>query len=801
MLAKRRGFTAAALATLALGIGINTAMFTIVDTVVFRPMPYRDPSRLVKISSNASGIATDDVALLDFLDIRAQNTVFEGVAADDGTDFTVEYAGVRRTAAAALVTSDWLSTLGVVPALGRGFLQHESEPGGDDVAILTHAYWQRRFGADRTIVGKTVLLDKRPVTIVGVLPPNVLRYGADLLRPLVAAEYPSARTHADLDVIARLRPGVDLARARADVATIGRRLQLEYPSTNKDRGFSVIPLEKYYASIDGKAARGLLLMLGAVMLVLLIACVNVTNLMLARAIARYRECVLRIALGATRGRLVRQLLAENLLLFVAGGALGAFVARWLVDVVVALGVREGYVPERMAIALDARALSLSLLASIAIGVAFGLAVAVRASRVDVSDGLKESSYHAVGGCRRGRLRRTLIVAELALSLVLLIGFSLIARSFVRIQSTAAGIDVENLLETAADGGRQFPAAVTFWKRALDAARSMPGVQLTAVTSRPPVHGGRDQRFEIEGRLASVEAELPRAGDILISADYFRTLGIQVVKGRAFTDTDDHSAPPAVVISQTLANRYFANENPLGRRVAVRDRASMLCCSTSGPVEGVWREIVGVVGDVRQGNLDEEPAATLYRPYTQIVEHDMYLMIRAQAPAAVPGLIADLGSRLQAATGAPWSEVHTMGDVIRASESLRLRRFVLILLGSFAALAVLLAAIGLYGVVAYSVAERRGELAVRMALGATAGAIVAQVLRESLRLALTSLLIGTVAAYSLARLAASLLFGVAAMDALSYVSVSLFLVAMTLLASYLPARRAAQSNPLRALHDS
>ncbi|HEY7498698.1 MAG TPA: ABC transporter permease [Vicinamibacterales bacterium] len=805
MLAKRRGFTAAALATLALGIGINTAVFTIVDAVILRPPPYRDPSRLVKICGNPAAIATDDVALLDYLALRDGNTVFESMAADDGSDFAFEYAGATRRANVAIVTANWLSTLGVTPMLGRGFTHEESLPGRSDVTLVTYAAWKRLFGSDPGIVGKTIVSDGRPLAIVGILPPNVLRYDADFLRPLVEAEYPADRRHTDLDVFARLRPGVAPAQAQAEIAAIGRRLQLEYPSATSyrfgsdlQRGFSVIPLEKYYASISPSSARGLLLMLGAVTLVLLTACINVANLVLARAVVRYRECVVRVALGATRGRLVRQLLTENLLLFAAGGALGALAARWLVDIVLALAVREGYVPERMAVAVDGRVLLASLATSLAIGTAFGWIVAMRASRIDVNDGLRESSSQSPSGPSRGRLRRALIVAELTASLVLLVGFSLIARSFVRIQANGAGIDVEHLVQTGGEGGRSFPSAVLFWRNALDAARSVPGIQLAAVTSRPPVNDARDQYLRIDGR-PSAPADAARAGDIFVSPDYFAAMGIPLLKGRVFTDRDDGSAPPVVVVSQTFARRYFGDEEPLGRRIAITEDDSMLCCSSAGSVVGVWREIVGVVGDIRQGNLDDPLAATMYRPYTQIIEHDMFLIARADPRVQLSSVVADLGARLRA-TGAPWWDVQTTRDAIGASGSLRQRRFILILLGSFAALAVLLAALGLYGVVAYSVAERKREIGVRIALGAAPRTIVGEVLRESLRLSIVSVGIGVVAAYFLTRLVATLLFGITATDAVSYVGVCVFVVALTLVASYLPARRAGLTDPLRALNE-
>ena len=797
LLLRHRGFTIGAVATLALGIGISTAVLTIVDTVVIRPLPYGDHSRLVKICGNAAAIATDDMALLDFMDIREQNTVFEAMAADDGGGYEVEHAGVRQRAAGAIVTHDWLTTLRVRPQLGRGFTAEETEPGRDAVVLLTHSYWRRRFGADPRILGTQVRIDGRPNTIVGVLPPNVFRYGADFLKPLVPAQYKADRAYVNLDVFARLRPGVTVAQAATELSTIASRLQLAYPATNRNRGFSVIPLERYYADLDPSAVRGLVLVLGAVALLLLIACANVGNLVLARMLARYRECVVRVALGATRARIMRQLIVENVLLFAVGGTCGAVVAHWLLGALVAVAVREGYVSSRMAVSVDGRILAISLLSTLAIGAVVGTAVAASASRVNVTDGLRESTYTSSGGRTRTRVRRGFIVCELAVSLLLLIGFSLVARSFVRLQSNAIGFESAALIETSGEGGRSLPAAVSFWRTAMEQASSVPGVRMAEITSRPPLRGSRQRLFVIDGAAEPSGAHRPAVADISISAGYFRMMGIPLLSGRAFDDRDDAAAAPVVIVSQALARRYFPGVDPIGRRLMIEERDPLDCCATAGPVAGVWREIVGVVGDVRQGRLEEELSVTIYRPFTQIAEHDMYLMVRADPRAPLPGVMSALRSRLPP-SGDLWSEPRLTRDAIGGSESLRRRRFMLILLGSFAALAVLLAAVGLYGVVAASIAERRREISVRVALGATPRAITAQVLVETLRLWLVSLPIGAGAAYLLSRFLQSLLYGISPADVLACVGVAVFLVGITLAASWLPARRAARADPLESL---
>ena len=801
MATRNRGFAAAAILTLALGIGAATVTFTVVDAIVFRPLPYADADRLVKIWRSTSAEPVDNMSLPDFDDISARTSLFEQVAGDDGMGYRIEDSSAFHFASGAMVTERWLSTLGVRPVLGRGFLPEEFQSGRDDVLILTDAYWRRRVGADGNVVGHSLTVDGRRATIVGVLPPNVLRYASDFLKPLVPAVYPSGRDDRSLDVFARLRRGTGVAAAQAELDVLGREIEAASPAPNVNHRFRVVPLDKYYASIDPSAGRGLLLMLGAVGLVLLIACVNVANLLLARNATRTRECVIRAALGASRARLARQLLIENLLLFVAGGGLGCFIAWWTLDFVVALAVAGGYVPERIAVTLDARILAFSLVLSLATGLVFGLAPAWQASKVHLNDGLKDSSQTVRGGPRGRRTRGTLIVAELTLSVVLLVGVGLVTRSLLGLYGNTDGFVPDRLLETGSDAGREFEPAIRRWHSALERARAVPGVEWAAVSSRPPVHGGRRQAFAVDGRPAAAPDHEPRAGDILISADYFSTMGIRVIRGRPFTEQDSGGSPPVVIISETLARQVFAGEDPIGRRIRLDERSPMACCAAARPVENVWREIVGIAGDIRQANLDEPPAATIYRPYTQIVEHDMFLMVRTRSDRDVGRVAALLPGELRKADPAmDWWEVRPMREVIAESGAIRGRRFVVRLLGGFAALAVLLAGVGLYGVMAYFVIERRREIAVRVALGATRRIVLEQVLGEAVRLLAIGLLTGVIAAQFLSRLLSSLLFGVGAADVPTHLVVFGVLSAVTLLASYLPARRAAGIDPIGALRE-
>jgi putative ABC transport system permease protein len=453
----------------------------------------------------------------------------------------------------------------------------------------------------------------------------------------------------------------------------------------------------------------------------------------------------------------------------------------------------------MTVAVDTRIVAITVLVSVITGIVFGLIPALHASNVNLSDGLRASTLSASGDPGRRRATRLLIVLELAVSIVLLVGSGLMVRSFSRLQATSAGIDPANLLETSSEGGRSFPEALAFWRSALDRVRQDPDVAFAAVSSRPPVHGARQQRFAVEGRSAAVDGRPSEAGDILVSEDYFKTMGIPVLQGRAFSKTDSAASTPVVIISQSLARRYFPNDDPLGKRLSLAEHLPMSCCTTGGPVENVWREIVGVAADVRQANLDDQPAVTLYRPYSQIVEHDMYLLVRTRSSSDLARLAANLRSQLLAVdTSREWADVRPMRDVINESESIRLRRFVLILLGTFALLALILAAVGTYGVMAYSVADRTREIGIRVALGATRSGVLTGVLSESLKLTMAGLVIGTCAAQLLTRFVASMLFGVSATDPVTHVAVLLLLTGVALLASYLPARRATRIDPLVAL---
>ena len=801
MLRKNASFTAMAVATLALGIGATTAVFSIVDSVVFRPLPYADPDRLVRIcgASSRDPQCVDDVSRQELESVRRADGLFEAVAADDGMGVTVVAAdGSREALGVGLVTTNWLSTLGVRPLAGRAFQADEGLPGRDRVLILTYDYWTRRFGASPQAIGSTMTFDGIAHTIVGVVPPNVLRHDADVLKPLALQAY----TERSLDLVGRLKPGVSLAQTDAVVDVIGRQDARDSSGERGTRRLAAVRLGKSYAEVTKRATDGLIMILGAVALVLLIACANVANLLLARVAVRRRESVVRAALGASRGRLVRQALVETTLLFAIGGAGGMVLARILVDSLRALAISGGYMPERMAVSLDARILSVTMGLSLLTGVAFGLIPAIQSSRVDVNAGLRASGLTVTGDRRRGRARKLLIVSEVALSVVLLAGFGLLIRSFARVYATGGGFDPTNVVVTAADGSRSFGEAMVFWRASLERARALPGVVSAALTSRPPANNVRAKHFHIAGAPPVPDAEAPYADDILVSDGYFETLRIPLLKGRTFTAADNESSPPVVIISQSVARRYFGAADPLGRSIRIIERLPMTCCATPGPVDGVSRRIVGVVGDVRQVDYEGAPSPSMYRPYAQIVEHDMYLVARADSRGHAAQLTRDLRAHLLEVDPArDWTAAVPFQQMIWQTDSIRLRRFVLTLLGTFAALALILAAVGIYGVASGIVSERTREIGVRIALGATRPTVFRQIAGEMGTLAGAGAIAGTAAALALTRVIAAMLFGITATDAVTYLGVISVLGTVVMVASWIPAHKATRIDPLVALrHD-
>ena len=805
-LLKKPGFTSIAIVTLALGIGANTAIFSVVNAVLLRPLPYKDSDRLVMVweADQNKGVNQVQVSAPNYADWRDQNEVFEQMAAS----FARPDTGVNLTdgtnpewVQAAVTTGSLFTVLGIQPALGRAFLPEEEKAGNNRVAILSDSLWRRRFNGDGSIVGKTITVDARSYTVVGILPkgfefptPRSVAAAAQPKGPVelyIPAVLGKHRGGHNYRVIARLKPGVSLPQAQAQMNTIAARLQQQYPEHQAGMGTSVVSLSE---QVVGKVRMALLIMLGAVGFVLLIACANVANLLLARTAERDREFAIRAALGASRSRIVRQLLGENLLLALVGGALGVLLAFWGVEALVALSPFD--FPRLHETHVDARVLGFSFMLSIATGFVFGLAPALRLSSPNLNNSLKEGGRSASEGIRHRRVRGFLIISEIALSLVLLVGAGLLIRSFIRLQETSLGFDPARVLtvQLSLPGARygERAQAAPFYEQLLQRALSLPGVQSVGLTNYLPLSGSDSgTSFNIEGRPPLPRGEFLEAAPRWISSEYFRAMGITIRRGRALSEQDIASERHVALINETMARRFWPGEDPIGKRITMES-----------PEKPAWHEIVGIVADVRHTSLDTESEPEMYYPYLFPSEADsspwtsMYLVVRANRND-LPGLAAALRREVLAVDkDQPVYNVASMTQLMSASVSQR--RFNMQLVGFFAAVALALAAVGLYGVMSYAVTQRTHEIGIRMALGARRQDVMKLVVRNGMTLALVGVALGLTGAFGLTRLMGSLLFGVTATDALTFVTVPLCLITVALVACYIPARRATKVDPLVAL---
>jgi putative ABC transport system permease protein len=787
-LLKRPGFTLIALITLALGIGANTAIFSVVNGVLWRPLPYPAPQQLVMLWTNHQARGGPDrewFAPPELEDWRAQNTVFSHLSALNDWGPTLTGRNEPEPLAGAAVSHDMFEMLGVQPAKGRSFRPEEDQVGAPNVVMLSHDLWQRRFGSDEQIVGKTISLNEENYTVIGVMPARFsfpVINNAQLWRTLRPTINPSCqRGCIVLRAIARLKPESSFEQARADISTIAARLAAQYPESNSKVGATLVPLHE---QLVGSIKRPLLVLLGAVAFVLLIACANVGNLMLSRAATREREIALRAALGASRGRVVRQLLTESTLLACGGGALGLLLAFWLLRLLVSLSPQGA--PRFDEIGIDFSVLGFTFLVAVFTGILFGLVPALQVSKLDLNNSLKDTGKGIPGGSKGRRLRGALVVAEMALALILLIGSGLLIKSFVLLQRVNPGFNPNNLITLRLFLNKtNYPTPahiLNFYAQLLDRMRAVPGTQSVAAISTLPLSGNNtDTSFLIEGRPSPPPNQKPVAWFNLVTRDYFRTMEMKLIKGRLFTDRDDEKSPLVVIISETMAKRYWPNEDPLGKRIG------------NGPDR--WREIVGVVNDVKHFGLDADTPATMYFPEAQVPARALTLVVRTSGdPSAIaPALRAQVwaGDRNLAI-----ANLTTMNDLV--STSITQQKFILWLLGCFAALALILATIGIYGVMSYAVTQRTHEIGIRMALGARVGDVIKLVVRNGLALTLIGVAIGLALAFALTRLMTSLLFGVTPTDGLTFSLVSLALVTVALVACFLPARRASKVDPLVAL---
>ncbi|HEV8337432.1 MAG TPA: ABC transporter permease [Candidatus Polarisedimenticolia bacterium] len=780
VLGKSPGFALMIVLTLALGIGANTALFSILNGVLLRPLPYPHPDRLVMIWddwSKRGGPEREWTNPATFYDWRDQGKSFESMAALNEWTPTLTGEGEPERLTGAVVTRGMLATLGVAPALGRDFLPAEDVPDAARAVLLSHGLWQRRFGGSPGILGAGLTLNGIPCTVIGVMPAG-FRFpvvpGAELWSPMQAAR--TGRGNAVIRIVGRLKPGVTLERAQSEMSVVARRLADQYPDTNTGIGARIVPLRENFAR---EARRPLLVLLAAVGFVLLIACANVANLLLSKATGRHREMAIRRALGASRGRIVRQLLTENLVLGVLGGIAGLALSMWGVDL-----LRSGLPADLGAyfdVAPDLRVLGFTLLLSLGTSLVFGLAPALQASRPALAASMREGSLAA--GETRSRARNTLVVAEVALSLMLLVGAGLLLKSFHSLLSTDAGLKPEGLLSLSLSlpdaKYPENPQVEAFFAGLLERMAAVPGIAGAAAISNLPFGGDNtDTSFRIEGRPEPAPGHRPSAWFSSITPDYLRVAGVKLLRGRGFDSRDTAQAPLVILINESMARQYWPNENPLGKRIG----------------RTVWREVVGVVGNVRTFSLERDEPPTMYFPFAQVPSGRASILarLRGDVPAAAPALRAAVREADPdlAVTIAPMERV--------LSDTLAPRRWTLLLLASFAALAVVLAAVGIYGVMSYAVTRRTQEIGIRMALGARQPQILQLVLRQGLRLAAAGTALGLGLALALTRWMESLLYQVSATDPVTFAGIAALMLSVAAAACYLPARRASRVDPMIAL---
>ncbi|HWS90077.1 MAG TPA: ABC transporter permease [Pyrinomonadaceae bacterium] len=794
-LMKNRGFTLVAVLTLAVGIGANTAIFSVVEAVLLRPLPYDNADRVVMLweHNRVRNRPRNVVNPGNLMDWRDQSGSFEEVAAFVDQRYNLTGAGEPEEVAGQAATPNLFKLLGARPALGRTLLAGDEAEGGENVAVISHGLWQRRFGGSPDVLGRTLSLGGNPVTVVGVMPPDFRWFvkensltgkPAELWVPMALTEQQrTERRGRYLSAVALLKPGVTVEQAQSELDTVTARLEAQY-EIDKGWGGSVVPLREQLA---GEIRPALLVLLGAVACVLLIACVNVANLQMARAAGRRKEIALRAALGAGRLRLIRQLLTESLLLAAAGGALGLLLAHWCVEALVALG------PQNLLGAGQAGVNPMVLLFTLGVtlltGLAFGVVPAVETSRLNLSESLKESSRGDVGAGRAGRVRAVLVVAETGLALVLLVGAGLMVRSFQRLQAVDPGFDPSNLLTMRLMLPQtKYPEdarKVEFFRRVTEQLRALPGVSsASAVSALPFADIGSATSFTVEGRPALPPGQ--RQGTDVRVADehYFRTMNIPVISGRTFTEQEAVENRRVAVVNEAMVRKYFPGEDPLGKRVLVN--------MGTNPVP---TEIVGVVGDARYDKLDGELRPMVYWTPPQLAYSSMWLVVRtAGDPAALgPAAVREIQAvdREQ-----PVADVRTMEGWL--AESTARARFGTLLLGAFACTALLLAAVGLYGVLSYSVTQRRNEIGIRMALGAQARDVLKLMVGQGMRLVLVGVVLGLAGALALTRVMSGLLYDVAATDPPTFAANALLLMAVSLAACYIPARRATRVDPATAL---
>ena len=797
-LLKHPGFTAIAVITLALGIGANTAIFSVINAVLLRPLPYAEADRLMVPWGRKGDMQHRTiVSYPDFADWRAQTKTLEHVAAYNASGILLREgdAAEPELITGANVSADLFPLLRVTPVLGRPFTRVEDQANAPGVIVLGYSLWQRRFHADSQIIGKQIKIGSTSATVVGVMPEG-FRFPAqatktEFLRPLATAigERTQRRSSYSLPIVARLKPGATVEAAESEMRTIGAQLEQPNPDEGFRLGTRFIPLHE---AVTWGSRTPLLVLLGAVGFVLLIACANVANLLLARAAARHKEMAIRAALGAGRLRVVRQLLTESLVLALFGGGLGLLVAQWGVRLLLATSPFD--IPRLKEVGLDTKVLAFTAAISVLTGLIFGLAPALQASRADLQDALKEGGRNAAGGAVRNRVRAVLVVVEVALSLVLLVGAGLLGKSFLLLSEVRPGFDSEHVLTTDLSLAKsKYPQAEQQQARfseIVGRAAALPGVEAAAVIYPLPLGGDSNANtFLIAGRPAVRPEEKPVSNHRVISPDYFHALNIPLLRGRTFDEHDTQRAAPVMIVNETFARRFFAGTETLGQHIMIEGESGDNAVPPA-------REIVGIVGDVRHEGLDTEPGPEYYVPYAQAPESFMSLVVRSSSGSSASLAAGVRESIKQMDRDQYVADVQPMTKLV--AESVARRRFNTLLTGLFAIVALLLASVGIFGVMNYTVAQRTQEFGLRVALGAQTRDVLRLVLGQGMRLILVGLAVGLTAALALTRVLRGMLFGVTPTDPLTFVAVSSLLTAVALLACYIPARRATKVDPLEAL---
>jgi putative ABC transport system permease protein len=779
---KHRGLTALAIVTLALGIGANTAMFSVINAVLLRPLVYSEPDRLVWMNETGPEVANRWVSYPNFLDWRARNTSFVAMSTFRGWSVTLTGRDQPLDLNARLVTADYFKVMGAAPLIGRSFTDDDDRPGAGSVAILSHGFWQKQFSGDKDIIGRPITLDDHPFTVIGVMPQSFAHQGPPpLWLPIGPQNWNSRDVRTAGNVIGRLKPGVSIEQARAEMNAIAKQLLKENPVANAgaDR-VKVISLQE---SITGNVAPSLLILFGAVGLVLLIACANVANLLLARAASRRKEFAVRAALGATRTRIIRQLLVESLMLSLAGGVFGLLLAWW--GTALLSRVAHETVPRLDDLHLSYRVLGFNLLISLLSGIVFGLAPAWRFSRVELQETLKDSS--ATSSESEGkRLRSALVVAEVALSVALLVGAGLLIKSMLRLSNADTGFEARNVLTMTLKiprnryrGQGERPRLM---QQIIEGVQAQPGVESATLSASLPGFEGWTNDIFAEGQDPQKPDQFINVDWSIVSADYFRTLRIPILKGRTFTRDEDAQGKPVVLVDENLARRFWPNEEAVGKHIKYDSRA--------------WHEIIGVVKEVKLYGSEAKPLIKIYTPLGRAAPQISTLSVLSTSSNS-QNLSAAITRQIHALDkDVPVTEFAAFDEILAREASPK--RFNAGLLSLFAAIALTLAAIGVYGVTAYTVAQRTHEVGIRMAIGAQKSDVLRLFLGEGLKLVLLGLAIGLASAFALTRLIQSLLFGVSATDGATFALVAVGLLAVALLACYIPARRATKVDPLVAL---